>query len=313
MPDTLVEIWQANAGGRYRHRGDHWPSPLDPNFTGVGRTLTDARGLLPLRHDQARRLPVGQPPERLAPRAHPLLAVRARVHAAARDADVLPGRPAVLPGPDLQLGPRRARPRERMICAFDHDATEEQWALALPLGHRAARRGRDADRGGARVTHARRRPSARTSRSACRWPDGPDVVAEGTPGAHPDLRPACSTAPATPIPDALIETWQADADGRFGTATSAASAARPPTTTATGRSSRVKPGRDRRRAGAAHRRQRVRPRDAQPLRDADLLRRRGQRAATRCSRRVPDERARHAARDARRRRLPLRHHAAGRG
>ena len=37
VPDTLVEIWQANAGGRYRHAVDHWPSPLDPNFTGAGR------------------------------------------------------------------------------------------------------------------------------------------------------------------------------------------------------------------------------------------------------------------------------------
>ena len=40
VPDTLVEIWQANAGGRYRHRWDNWPSPIDPNFTGVGRCLT---------------------------------------------------------------------------------------------------------------------------------------------------------------------------------------------------------------------------------------------------------------------------------
>ena len=138
--DTLVEIWQANAGGRYRHRVDNWPSPLDPNFTGGGRTLTDADGLLPLRHDQAGRLPVGQPPERLAARAHPLQPVRARVHAAARDADVLPRRPAVLPGPDLQLGARRAR-AQRMISAYDHDATEEHVGARVPVGHRAARRG----------------------------------------------------------------------------------------------------------------------------------------------------------------------------
>ena len=34
-PDTLIEVWQANAGGRYFHRVDNWPSPLDPNFTGL--------------------------------------------------------------------------------------------------------------------------------------------------------------------------------------------------------------------------------------------------------------------------------------
>jgi protocatechuate 3,4-dioxygenase beta subunit len=44
VPSSLVEIWQANAGGRYRHVEDRWSSPLDPNFDGVGRTLTDASG-----------------------------------------------------------------------------------------------------------------------------------------------------------------------------------------------------------------------------------------------------------------------------
>jgi len=44
VPDTLVEVWQANAGGRYRHVGDNWPAPLDPNFSGLGRTLTDGEG-----------------------------------------------------------------------------------------------------------------------------------------------------------------------------------------------------------------------------------------------------------------------------
>ncbi|SFQ53410.1 protocatechuate 3,4-dioxygenase beta subunit [Roseivivax halotolerans] len=44
VPETLVEIWQANAGGRYRHVKDSYFAPLDPNFGGCGRTLTDAEG-----------------------------------------------------------------------------------------------------------------------------------------------------------------------------------------------------------------------------------------------------------------------------
>jgi protocatechuate 3,4-dioxygenase beta subunit len=44
VPHTLVEIWQANAGGRYRHRKDGYLAPLDPNFGGCGRTLTDEAG-----------------------------------------------------------------------------------------------------------------------------------------------------------------------------------------------------------------------------------------------------------------------------
>ena len=44
VPQTLVEIWQANAGGRYRHVKDGYLAPLDPNFGGCGRTLTDDDG-----------------------------------------------------------------------------------------------------------------------------------------------------------------------------------------------------------------------------------------------------------------------------
>ena len=52
---ALVEIWQANAAGRYRHEVDRHPAPLDPNFSGAGRVPHRRRRLLPLRHDQARR------------------------------------------------------------------------------------------------------------------------------------------------------------------------------------------------------------------------------------------------------------------
>ena len=41
---ALVEVWQANAGGRYRHRNEGYLAPLDPNFGGCGRCLTDAHG-----------------------------------------------------------------------------------------------------------------------------------------------------------------------------------------------------------------------------------------------------------------------------
>lgn len=44
VPSTLVELWQANAGGRYRHKKDTYLAPIDPNFGGCGRTLTDKNG-----------------------------------------------------------------------------------------------------------------------------------------------------------------------------------------------------------------------------------------------------------------------------
>ena len=44
VPNALVEVWQANAAGRYPHQADQHNAPLDPNFSGAGRTLTDAQG-----------------------------------------------------------------------------------------------------------------------------------------------------------------------------------------------------------------------------------------------------------------------------
>jgi protocatechuate 3,4-dioxygenase beta subunit len=44
VPGVLVEFWQANAGGRYRHKKESYLAPLDPNFGGCGRTITDENG-----------------------------------------------------------------------------------------------------------------------------------------------------------------------------------------------------------------------------------------------------------------------------
>jgi protocatechuate 3,4-dioxygenase beta subunit len=44
VPNALIEIWQANSAGRYAHATDRHPAPLDPNFTGTGRALTDESG-----------------------------------------------------------------------------------------------------------------------------------------------------------------------------------------------------------------------------------------------------------------------------
>ena len=133
----LVEIWQANASGRYAHLRDQHPAPLDPNFTGVGRTLTDDQGRYYLHHRQAGRVPVAQPHQRVAPRAHPLLPVRRRVHAAARDADVLPERPAVPLRPDPAVGDGRVGPaavwsrRTTTTCRSPSSRWATSWDIVL--------------------------------------------------------------------------------------------------------------------------------------------------------------------------------------
>ncbi len=44
VPNAMVELWQANAAGRYQHKRDNHPAPLDPNFLGAGRMITDQDG-----------------------------------------------------------------------------------------------------------------------------------------------------------------------------------------------------------------------------------------------------------------------------
>ena len=168
---------------------------------------------------------------------------------------------------------RDRKAAERMISAFDYDSTEEQWALAFRWD--IVLRGEDghADRGAARMTTPSQTVGPYLS-IGLPWPDGPDVVPEGTPGRI-RLYGKVFDGDGAVIPDALIETWQADADGKFGTDFRGFGRA-PTNDDGEWEIFTVKPGRARRRPGAAHRRQRLRPRHAQPLRHADLLRRLGQ-------------------------------------
>ncbi|CAA9218915.1 MAG: Protocatechuate 3,4-dioxygenase beta chain, partial [uncultured Actinomycetospora sp.] len=126
-------------------RGRPAPRPARPELH-RRRAGADRRGRhLPFRDDQAGRLPVAQPHQRLAAGAHPLLAVRHGVHAAPRDADVLPGRPAVRPRPDLPVGHRREGPAaaDRRLRPRRHRA---RVGAGLPLGHRPRRGPRHAAR-----------------------------------------------------------------------------------------------------------------------------------------------------------------------
>jgi len=90
---TLIEMWQANAAGRYAHERDQWDAPLDPNFSGAGRVVTDEQGLS-LYHGATGRLSVGQSLQCLASGAHSPLAHGSGIRHAPRHADVLSRRPA---------------------------------------------------------------------------------------------------------------------------------------------------------------------------------------------------------------------------
>ena len=59
IPDAVIEVWQANACGRYVDRADQHDAPLDPNFLGAGRCATDGDGRYRFCTIKPRRVPVG--------------------------------------------------------------------------------------------------------------------------------------------------------------------------------------------------------------------------------------------------------------
>ena len=130
VPNTLIEIWQANAGGRYRHRVDNWPSPLDPNFTGGGRTITDDQGYFRFVTIKPGAYPWGNHANAWRP-AHIHFSLFGRAFTQRLVTQMyFPDDPLFFQDP-IYNSVRDERAARRMISAYDHDATEESWALAF--------------------------------------------------------------------------------------------------------------------------------------------------------------------------------------
>ena len=240
MPDTLVEIWQANAGGRYRHRVDNWPSPLDPNFTGGGRTITDDQGYFRFVTIQPGAYPWGNHPNAWRP-AHIHFSLFGRAFTQRLVTQMyFPDDPLFFQDP-IYNSVRDERAARRMISAYDHDATEESLGARLPLGHRAARRGSDPDRGAARMTTPSQTVGPYLS-IGLPWPDGPDVVPEGTPKAASASTAALLRRRRRADPRRHDRDLAGRPRRQVRHAASAASAAARPTTRARTRSSPSSPG-----------------------------------------------------------------------
>jgi protocatechuate 3,4-dioxygenase beta subunit len=124
----LVEIWQANAAGRYAHDNDQHPAPLDPNFTGGGRTLTDVRGGYRFTTIKPGAYPWGNHPNAWRP-AHIHFSVFGRAFTERLVTQMyFPGDPLLALDP-IALAVRDERARQRMVSSFALDLTEESWAL----------------------------------------------------------------------------------------------------------------------------------------------------------------------------------------
>lgn len=128
IPNALVEVWQANACGRYSHRVDQHDAPLDPNFLGAGRCLTDQHGVYQFTTIKPGAYPWGNHDNAWRP---------AHIHLSVFGLNFLtrlitqmyfPGDPLLPLDPIYNCIPD-AQARERLIATYAHDVTQSGWAL----------------------------------------------------------------------------------------------------------------------------------------------------------------------------------------
>jgi protocatechuate 3,4-dioxygenase beta subunit len=128
VPNALVEIWQANAGGRYQHEGDQHPAPLDPNFSGAGRTLTDAEGRYEFVTVKPGAYPWKNHPNAWRP-AHIHFSLFGRAFSSRLVTQMyFPGDPLFEFDPIFQ-SVRDPEARKRLIARFELGLTQPEWAL----------------------------------------------------------------------------------------------------------------------------------------------------------------------------------------
>jgi protocatechuate 3,4-dioxygenase, beta subunit len=129
VPDSLVEVWQANAAGRYAHARDTWPAPLDPHFTGGGRVVTDAAGHYSFTTIRPGAYPWGNHPNAWRP-AHIHFSLFGRAFTQRLVTQMyFPDDPLLDQDPIFTAVPDPAA-RQRMVASFDLAATRPGWAPA---------------------------------------------------------------------------------------------------------------------------------------------------------------------------------------
>jgi protocatechuate 3,4-dioxygenase beta subunit len=125
---TLVELWQANAAGRYAHDVDQHPAPLDPNFGGAGRALTDDDGFYRFTTIKPGAYPWKNHPNAWRP-AHIHFSLFGRAFTNRLVTQMyFPGDPLFDADPIFN-SVRDPQARERLISRFDWETTTPEWAL----------------------------------------------------------------------------------------------------------------------------------------------------------------------------------------
>jgi protocatechuate 3,4-dioxygenase beta subunit len=128
IPRTLVEVWQANAAGRYAHPEDHHEAPLDPNFTGGGRCLTDGAGWYSFTTIKPGAYPWQNHPNAWRP-AHIHFSLFGTALATRLVTQMyFPGDPLLEYDPILNSIPN-VEARNRLVARLDLELTRPGWAL----------------------------------------------------------------------------------------------------------------------------------------------------------------------------------------
>jgi protocatechuate 3,4-dioxygenase beta subunit len=131
LAGQLVEIWQANAAGRYRHAIDTHEAPVDPNFSGAGRTLTDDEGRYRFVTVKPGAYPWPNHPNAWRPNhIHFSLFGRAFTERLVTQM-YFPGDPLLAIDPIFQSIPGAAR--DRLVAEFSTSLTEADWALGYRI------------------------------------------------------------------------------------------------------------------------------------------------------------------------------------
>ena len=128
VPDTLIEIWQCNAAGRYRHKNDGHDAPLDPNFSGAGRALTDRDGNYRFVTIKPGAYPWRNHPNAWRP-AHIHFSLFGHAFVTRLVTQMyFPGDP-LFPFDPIFNSVTDEKARQRMISSFDLENTKPDWAL----------------------------------------------------------------------------------------------------------------------------------------------------------------------------------------